>query len=106
MHKHPQSSRSPVASTTTELLIKNLRLLDLDEEFDWPKIRPDTFAAADAVQNQRNRVYCAQWALFKLLEIWDPKEAESKDREIRKPRDRRNKLLGVATDFHLHKAVW
>ena len=55
-------------------LLRNLRLLNLDEEFDWPSISTETFAASDTVQNQKRRVRCAEWVLYKLFEIWDPEE--------------------------------
>lgn len=62
--------------TNHELLIKNLRLLDLDEEFDWPNVEKSTFAAADPIQNQKRRVYCAEWILYKLFEIWNQEDVK------------------------------
>jgi hypothetical protein len=64
---------SPTANT--DLLIKNLRLLDLDEEFDWPQVRPNNFTATSTAQEQKSRVRCAEWIFYKLLDVWDPKEA-------------------------------
>jgi hypothetical protein len=68
--------RRDVSSGFTDhsLLVKNLRLLNLDEEFDWPKLTPETFSAKDSVQHQSQRVRAAEWILFKLFQIWDGSE--------------------------------
>lgn len=58
----------------TDLLIKNLRMLDLDEEFDWPKIQLETFAVTSTIQEQKERVRCGEWILYKLFELWNPQE--------------------------------
>ena len=58
-------------SSSSETLIKNLRILELDEEFDWPGIRPDTFAASSGAQDQQKRSYAAQWLLYKMFLLWD-----------------------------------
>ena len=59
-------------TTDSEILIKNLRLLDLDEEFDWPHIRADTFAGAGSAVTTSEGQRAGYWALYKLLEAWDP----------------------------------
>jgi HAUS augmin-like complex subunit 6 N-terminus len=63
------STGRPLSAQT---LSKNLRLLDLDEEFDWPGIDSETFAASSTVQDQQQRCYAAQWLLYKLFALWDP----------------------------------
>jgi hypothetical protein len=57
-----------------DLFVTNLRLLDLDLRPDWPAIEPRTFSTRDAQQNQKQRIRCVEWALYRLLEIWDPEE--------------------------------
>ena len=73
MSKHSQSR----ALVDADILIRNLRLLDLDEEFDWPHIKRETFAASDSIRNQRSRVRAAEWILYKLFEIWEPQETKN-----------------------------
>ena len=72
MSKYSQS-RVP---TNADVLVKNLRLLDLDEEFDWPNVKCETFAANDSIQNQKSRVRAAEWILYKLFEILEPEETK------------------------------
>ena len=76
MSKLPRFSSISQAIPNGEFLLRNLRLLDLDEDFDWPAISKDTFAAGDPIQNQKQRVWCAEWVLYKLFEKWNPSEAE------------------------------
>ena len=73
MSKFARPKKAQV-SHSVESLLRNLRLLDLDEEFDWPSISHDTFAANDAIQNQKRRTSSAEWVLFKLFELWSPKD--------------------------------
>jgi hypothetical protein len=55
------------------LFLTNLRLLDLDKKPDWPNITPRTYATKDGQsQNQKLRIQCTEWALFRLFELWDP----------------------------------
>jgi len=61
-------------SSSSITLLRNLRLLDLDEEFDWPGVSHETFAASDAIQNQKRRVRTAEWLLYKFFEILDPED--------------------------------
>ena len=64
------------ASLTT--FLTNLRLLDLDYEEDWPNITAELFAVKNARANQKQRIQCVEWALYRLFEIWNPKEAKNK----------------------------
>ncbi|KAK8176020.1 HAUS augmin-like complex subunit 6 N-terminus-domain-containing protein [Phyllosticta citrichinensis] len=79
---NPTSSRAQATSkqpntvclhplSSPELLVTNLRLLDLDLLDDWPQITVQTFTTRDAAQNQSKRVNCVEWALYRLFEIWD-----------------------------------
>jgi hypothetical protein len=74
MSKAPKPVGRAQPSSSAAILLRNLRLLDLDEEFDWPAISHETFAANDAVQNQKRRVRSAEWVLYKFFEILDPKD--------------------------------
>lgn len=58
-----------------ELLVTNLRLLDLDLLDDWPQINVQTFTTKDAQQNASRRISCVEWALYRLFEIWNPRIA-------------------------------
>ena len=72
-------------SAHMRVTIKNLRLLDLDEEFDWPDVRPGTFSEDSSVTSASTRISCANWILFKLFEIWDlkqTKEVSSLQRDV------------------------
>ncbi|KAF2455072.1 HAUS augmin-like complex subunit 6 N-terminus-domain-containing protein [Lineolata rhizophorae] len=60
------------------LFVANLRLLDLDRLDDWPDITVQAFSTRDAQQNQKHRIRCSEWALFRLFEIWDPEETRNK----------------------------
>ena len=59
-----------------ELLIRNLRLLSLDEEIDYPNIELDTFDVKDAADNQKQRIQAAEWLFYKLFTIWDRKNTQ------------------------------
>ena len=59
------------------LFLTNLRLLDLDLRDDWPDITAVTFSIKDAQQNQKKRIQCVEWALYRLFEIWDPEETKA-----------------------------
>lgn len=59
-------------SSNISIFVSNLRLLDLDRRADWPDITVKTFDSKDALQNQKKRISCIEWALFRLYEIHDP----------------------------------
>lgn len=80
MHKttSPASfNRRKPALSTGDLWIKNLRLLDLDEEFDWPQVHSGTFAATDSIKTLNKRVYCAAWIFYKLFELYEPEDTRT-----------------------------
>ncbi|KAL8934876.1 MAG: hypothetical protein Q9216_005685, partial [Gyalolechia sp. 2 TL-2023] len=64
---------SPVSTFLT-----NLRLLDLDCAEDWPTITANLFVAKDARANQKQRIRCVEWALYRLFELWNPKDTKNK----------------------------
>lgn len=63
---------NPIQAPDIRLFVTNLRLLDFDLRPDWPEITIQTFSAKNA--DQRQRIGGAEWALFRLFEIWDPNE--------------------------------
>lgn len=65
--------------SSTTLFVRNLRLLEFDLYEDWPAISVQTFTTKDAQQNQKKRIQCTEWALFRLFELWDPEDT----REVR-----------------------
>jgi len=63
---------NPAPASDIKLFVTNLRLLDFDLKSDWPGITAQTFSGKNA--DQRQRIGGAEWALFRLFEIWDPGE--------------------------------
>ncbi|KAL8660243.1 MAG: hypothetical protein Q9202_006735 [Teloschistes flavicans] len=64
------------ASVST--FITNLRLLNFDQLDDWPDVDLGLFAIRNARENQKQRIRCVEWALYKLFTLWSPKEAKNK----------------------------
>jgi hypothetical protein len=60
-----------------DLFATNLRLLNLDQLEDWPGISNKTFFTKDAQQNQKQRIRCTEWALYRLFDIWDPEDTRN-----------------------------
>lgn len=58
-------------------ILTNIQLLDLDLLPDWPDIWAETFASSPTVApiSQKKRVQCAEWVLYRLMEVWDICEA-------------------------------
>lgn len=53
-------------------LVRNLRLLNLDLQTDWPNVNVETFRAGKNAQvTQKERVKCAEFILYKLFELFD-----------------------------------
>ncbi|KAF2636842.1 hypothetical protein P280DRAFT_472728 [Massarina eburnea CBS 473.64] len=67
---------NPLPPSDIKLFVTNLRLLDLDRRTDWPAITVQTFSARNA--DQKQRIGAAEWALFRLFELWDPAETSQK----------------------------
>lgn len=77
------SAKNPLPASDVRLFVTNLRLLDFDLRDDWPDITAQTFSARNA--DQKQRISGAEWALFRLFEIWDPTETSSKLRPFFPP---------------------
>ncbi|KAL6717245.1 hypothetical protein ACLMJK_005160 [Lecanora helva] len=60
------------------LFLTNIHLLDLDRREDWPNITPETFTRKNTLENEKIRVHCVEWSLYRLFQIWDPKETKNK----------------------------
>ena len=73
----PHVFSMPAHTSNASTFITNLRLLDLDKQQDWPAITAQILTAKDALQNQKRRIQCVEWALYRLFEIWDPQEASA-----------------------------
>ncbi|KAL9025610.1 MAG: hypothetical protein Q9196_005592 [Gyalolechia fulgens] len=65
---------SPPVST----FLTNLRLLDFDYAEDWPPTTANLFIFKDARANQKQRIRCVEWALYRLFELWNPKDTKNK----------------------------
>lgn len=70
---HPSSTLSHLV-----LFLTNVRLLDLDLRNDWPDITAVTFSTKDSQQNQKKRISCVEWVLYRLFLLWDEEETRNK----------------------------
>lgn len=61
----PWASPSPVT-----VFLRNLRLLQLDQQPDWPDLSARVLSGGQ--QTQRQRIKGVEWALYHLFAIWDP----------------------------------
>lgn len=52
------------------VFVRNLQLLGLDQQPDWPGITVRSLSPSS--QNQRQRIKAVEWALYQLCAIWDP----------------------------------
>lgn len=82
--------QAPGSTTTTRppcisLLLRHIRLLDLDRLADYPHDLPQTFTAKPHVSNQKRRVQCTEWVLYQLFVLWDPDTARNKLRPFFPP---------------------
>lgn len=68
----PSQKVNLIAASNVSLFLSNLRLLDLDRLPDWPNITARIFDTKDASQNQKRRISCVEWILFRLFQILDP----------------------------------
>ncbi|KAF4291382.1 hypothetical protein KXX16_001459 [Aspergillus fumigatus] len=86
-----QSSKQPVRPKSlnwtqqshTCVFIRNLKLLQLDLQPDWPDITVSSLSPSS--QNQRQRIRVVEWALYHLVALWDPKLAHDKLRPFYPP---------------------
>ncbi|KAI9741671.1 MAG: hypothetical protein M1834_000056 [Cirrosporium novae-zelandiae] len=70
-HGTLESSRQWPGPSNISMFLTNLRLLGLEEFPDWPHITNAVFSTKDANQNQKNRLRCVEWSLYRLFELWD-----------------------------------
>lgn len=74
----PRPNTPVVVPSDAALVLRNLRLLDLDQLPDWPGVRVETFKSCKDVHvGQKDRTGAAEWVLYRLFEIWNPKETKS-----------------------------
>lgn len=74
----PESSESKhrwQTSSKVTTFVRCLRLLDLDLLPDWPGITETVLTSKSA--QQQARIKAVEWSLYRLLEIYDPKEAQT-----------------------------
>ncbi|KAF1987489.1 hypothetical protein K402DRAFT_462790 [Aulographum hederae CBS 113979] len=69
---------APQNPNNVSLFLTNLRLLNFDQRDDWPGITAQTFSTRTSSQDQKQRIGCVEWALYRLFEAWDPAEARDK----------------------------
>ncbi|GFF40898.1 hypothetical protein IFM51744_04621 [Aspergillus udagawae] len=67
----------------TCVFVRNLKLLQLDLQPDWPDITVRSLSPSS--QNQRQRIRAVEWALYHLVALWDPKLAHDKLRPFYPP---------------------
>ena len=77
MSKSPAPAMASPVPSNAAVFVTNLRLLDLDHRKDWPSITAQTLSTKDVQQNQKTRIRCVEWALYRLFEIWDPEETQN-----------------------------
>ena len=61
--------------------VRCLRLLDLDQLPDWPGITDNVFTSKTVQQNLQARIKAVEWSLYRLFEIYDPKETQTVGRQ-------------------------
>ncbi|KAL1969816.1 hypothetical protein VTN77DRAFT_7325 [Rasamsonia byssochlamydoides] len=81
MSTHPPSS--PWASPPVTVFLRNLRLLHLDQQPDWPDLSARLFSGGQ--QTQRQRIKGVEWALYHLFALWDPEGTKNKLRPFFPP---------------------
>ncbi len=62
--------------THVSVFLKCLHLLDLDLSDDWPGISEKTFTTKSSQQNLQHRVRAVEWSLYRLFELYSPREAQ------------------------------
>ena len=68
----PQNNNNPLPISDAKLFVTNLRLLNLDQQSDWPNITVQSLSSRNA--DQKQRISGVEWALFRLFEIWNPED--------------------------------
>lgn len=67
----PQWSTPPPVT----VFLRNVHLLQLDQQPDWPGLSSSLFAGGQKAQLQR--VKGVEWVLYHLFLLWDPAETKN-----------------------------
>ncbi|KAH8691579.1 HAUS augmin-like complex subunit 6 N-terminus-domain-containing protein [Talaromyces proteolyticus] len=82
-----QASRAPAPSWSTPspvtVFLRNVHLLRLDQQPDWPALSAKLFSGGQSTQLQR--VKGVESALYHLFSLWDPAETKTKLRPFFPP---------------------
>lgn len=78
-----ETSEKSLFISHMKIFVTALLALKLHERSDWPSITLTTFVINNVLQNQKNRTRCIEWALYRLFEIWDPKQTKEVSISIR-----------------------
>ena len=65
------------AAPSISIFLTNVQLLDLDRRDDWAPINAQTFTRKNTLENEKTRIRCVEWALYRLFEIWDSEETNN-----------------------------
>lgn len=76
MSKQKPSQAPAHNSGDVRIFLTNLRLLNLDKCDDWPPTSAPALTSRDAGPNQKARIQCVEWALYRLFEIWNLEETQ------------------------------
>ncbi len=72
-----QTNIGTTPAPSISIFLSNLHLLNLDRRDDWPSISSQTFTRKNTLQNEKTRICCVEWALYRLFEIWDVEESRN-----------------------------
>ncbi|RAO70005.1 uncharacterized protein BHQ10_006017 [Talaromyces amestolkiae] len=82
-----QTTRPPTLSwpgpSPVTIFLRNIRLLQLDQQPDWPGLSRKLFSSGQKAQTQR--VKSLEWVLYQLFLLWDPSETKNKLRPFFPP---------------------
>ncbi|EED20744.1 conserved hypothetical protein [Talaromyces stipitatus ATCC 10500] len=79
---HPSTPSWPAPSPVT-IFLRNVHLLRLDQQPDWPGLSCKLFSGGQKSQTQR--VKSVEWVLYHLFLLWDPTETKNKLRPFFPP---------------------
>ncbi|KUL85378.1 hypothetical protein ZTR_06999 [Talaromyces verruculosus] len=78
----PTTPSWPPPSPVT-IFLRNIHLLQLDQQPDWPGLSRKLFSGGQKTQTQR--VKSVEWVLYQLFLLWDPSETKNKLRPFFPP---------------------
>lgn len=70
----PTTPSWPAPSPVT-IFLRNIHLLQLDQQPDWPGLSRKLFSGGQKAQTQR--VKSVEWVLYQLFLLWDPSETKN-----------------------------